>query len=181
MLSVEAHEAQPWPQAHDWETRAGEAVAAALALTPFAGLADAAPWTSREATAVQEVPASLAILGGGVVAAEMATAYRMSAEIAAWLNDHAAAHGIDAVELLGIRPTGVEVAEVAGDRTTAEARRTDLDGSWANVALITAEDTWSHKGVEYDAVVVDTTVMDAAQIYLAASRAAHQLVIIHPG
>lgn len=43
MLSVEAHEAQPWPQAHDWEARAGEAVAAALALTPFAGLADAAP------------------------------------------------------------------------------------------------------------------------------------------
>ncbi len=113
--------------------------------------------------------------------AEMATAYRMSAEIADWLNDHAAAHGIDAVELLGIRPTGVDVAEVAGDRTAAEARRTDLASSWANVALITAEDTWSHKGVEYDAVVVDTTDMDAAQIYLAASRAAHQLVIVHPG
>ncbi len=112
--------------------------------------------------------------------AEMATAYRMSAEIAEWLNDHAAAHGIDAVELLGIRPTGVEVAEVPGDRTTAEARREGLARAWANVALITAEDTWGHKGVEYDAVVVDTTGMDAPQIYLAASRAAHQLVIIHP-
>ncbi|RLK52952.1 dihydrolipoyl dehydrogenase family protein [Microbacterium telephonicum] len=39
------------------------------------GLRDAAPWTSREATAVQEVPASLVVLGGGVVACEMATAY----------------------------------------------------------------------------------------------------------
>ena len=39
------------------------------------GLAEAAPWTSREATSVQDIPASLVILGGGVVAAEMAVAY----------------------------------------------------------------------------------------------------------
>lgn len=43
MLSVETHQAQPWPDALDWEVRAGEAAAAALALTPFAALADAAP------------------------------------------------------------------------------------------------------------------------------------------
>ena len=116
----------------------------------------------------------------GVRPAEMATAYRMSAEIADWLNDHAAAYGIDAVQLLGIRPTGVAVAEVAGDRTTAEARLARFADEWPNVALITAEDTWSHKGVEYDAVVVDTAGMDPAQIYLAASRAAHQLEIVHP-
>lgn len=47
--------------------------AALLPDTP--GLADIAPWTSREATSAQEIPASLAIVGGGVVAAEMATAY----------------------------------------------------------------------------------------------------------
>src|SRR5690606_33767386 len=39
------------------------------------GLADAAPWTSREATSAQAVPESLAIIGGGVVGVEMATAY----------------------------------------------------------------------------------------------------------
>ncbi|PJJ72756.1 dihydrolipoamide dehydrogenase [Diaminobutyricimonas aerilata] len=39
------------------------------------GLAEANPWGSREATSAQEVPASLAILGGGVVASEMATAW----------------------------------------------------------------------------------------------------------
>ncbi|ONI82890.1 pyridine nucleotide-disulfide oxidoreductase [Actinosynnema sp. ALI-1.44] len=39
------------------------------------GLRAAQPWTSREATSAQEVPESLAIIGGGVVATEMATAY----------------------------------------------------------------------------------------------------------
>jgi pyruvate/2-oxoglutarate dehydrogenase complex dihydrolipoamide dehydrogenase (E3) component len=39
------------------------------------GLREAKPWTSREATSAQRVPASLAIIGGGVVATEMATAY----------------------------------------------------------------------------------------------------------
>ena len=43
MLSVETHAATPWPDPLDWELRAGEAVAAALALTPYAELADAAP------------------------------------------------------------------------------------------------------------------------------------------
>ncbi|MBN8845046.1 MAG: rRNA maturation RNase YbeY [Sphingomonadales bacterium] len=43
MLSVETHEATPWPDTLDWEVRAGEAAAAALAVTPFASLADAAP------------------------------------------------------------------------------------------------------------------------------------------
>jgi probable rRNA maturation factor len=43
MLSVETHEASPWPDALDWEARAAEAAAAALALTPWAGLADVAP------------------------------------------------------------------------------------------------------------------------------------------
>ncbi|GAA4180483.1 NAD(P)/FAD-dependent oxidoreductase [Gryllotalpicola koreensis] len=39
------------------------------------GLAEAQPWTSRDATSAKTIPSSLAIIGGGVVAAEMATAY----------------------------------------------------------------------------------------------------------
>ncbi|KQQ04013.1 MULTISPECIES: dihydrolipoyl dehydrogenase family protein [unclassified Rathayibacter] len=39
------------------------------------GLRDAAPWTSREATSAESVPARLIVVGGGVVACEMATAY----------------------------------------------------------------------------------------------------------
>jgi pyruvate/2-oxoglutarate dehydrogenase complex dihydrolipoamide dehydrogenase (E3) component len=42
---------------------------------PIAGLSEAKPWTSRDATSVSHPPARLAIIGGGVVAAEMATAF----------------------------------------------------------------------------------------------------------
>ena len=110
----------------------------------------------------------------GVEPATMDTAYRMSAEIAGWLNGHARRHGIDAVELVGIRPTGVPVRTAA----SAEAARAELAGRWAEVAVIDAADAWTHKGVEYDAVVVDAERMDPAQVYLAASRAAHELVLV---
>ena len=43
MLTVETHQESPWPETLDWEARAAEAVAAALKLTPYAALADAAP------------------------------------------------------------------------------------------------------------------------------------------
>jgi MOSC domain-containing protein YiiM len=46
---------------------------AAIPATP--GLAEAKPWTSREATSAREAPKRLAIIGGGVVACEMATAW----------------------------------------------------------------------------------------------------------
>lgn len=39
------------------------------------GLREIEPWTSREATSATQIPASLAIVGGGVVGVEMATAY----------------------------------------------------------------------------------------------------------
>jgi pyruvate/2-oxoglutarate dehydrogenase complex dihydrolipoamide dehydrogenase (E3) component len=44
-------------------------------LPDIAGLREAAPWTSRDAAAASAVPGRLAIIGGGVVATEMATAY----------------------------------------------------------------------------------------------------------
>ena len=47
----------------------------AALLPDIPGLAEAEPWTSREATSVEVVPTSLVVIGGGVVAAEMATAY----------------------------------------------------------------------------------------------------------
>jgi pyruvate/2-oxoglutarate dehydrogenase complex dihydrolipoamide dehydrogenase (E3) component len=61
------------------ELTANHAIAVSTGSVPVLpdtpGLAEAQPWTSREATSAHEVPASLAIIGGGVVAAEMATAY----------------------------------------------------------------------------------------------------------
>ncbi|KGJ73370.1 pyridine nucleotide-disulfide oxidoreductase [Cryobacterium roopkundense] len=47
----------------------------AALLPDIPGLNDVSPWTSREATSVQVVPPSLAIIGGGTVATEMATAF----------------------------------------------------------------------------------------------------------
>ncbi|HLL37253.1 MAG TPA: NAD(P)/FAD-dependent oxidoreductase, partial [Streptomyces sp.] len=40
------------------------------------GLADVRPWTSREATSAKAVPGRLIVVGGGVVATEMATAWQ---------------------------------------------------------------------------------------------------------
>lgn len=46
------------------------------AIPPVRGLADVRPWTPREATSAHDVPARLAIVGGGVVGCEMATAWQ---------------------------------------------------------------------------------------------------------
>jgi len=60
-----------------FEARHAVAVAtgSAALLPEIPGLAGIEPWTSREATSATAVPASLAIIGGGVVGAEIATAY----------------------------------------------------------------------------------------------------------
>ena len=102
------------------------------------------------------------------------TAYRMSAEIAAWLNEWARANGIGAVELVGIRHTGVAVTQ-APEVDSALAR---LAAAWPNTTAIAAGEVWDHKGVEYDGVVVDARGMTPAEVYLAASRAAHELVLV---
>jgi pyruvate/2-oxoglutarate dehydrogenase complex dihydrolipoamide dehydrogenase (E3) component len=73
MVSVET------PDGSTVELRAAKAVAVctgSVALLPdIPGLADIEPWTSHDATSATKAPESLAILGGGVVACEMATAY----------------------------------------------------------------------------------------------------------
>ncbi len=46
------------------------------AMPPIPGIADVRPWTSREATSAKAAPQRLVIVGGGVVACEMATAWR---------------------------------------------------------------------------------------------------------
>ncbi|MFF8576148.1 dihydrolipoyl dehydrogenase family protein [Streptomyces sp. NPDC015140] len=48
----------------------------AAALPDLPGLADVRPWTSREATSAESAPGRLIVVGGGVVAVEMATAWQ---------------------------------------------------------------------------------------------------------
>lgn len=59
--------------------RAGHAVAVctgtSASIPDIPGLRDSRPWTSREATSAKKIPLRLAIMGGGVVGVEMATAY----------------------------------------------------------------------------------------------------------
>ncbi|MGV9455456.1 dihydrolipoyl dehydrogenase family protein [Streptomyces sp. NPDC003635] len=45
-------------------------------LPDLPGLADVRPWTSREATSAKEAPGRLVVVGGGVVATEMACAWQ---------------------------------------------------------------------------------------------------------
>ncbi|RMI14246.1 dihydrolipoyl dehydrogenase family protein [Cellulomonas triticagri] len=96
---------------------------------PVAGLAEAQPWTSREATAVEDVPARLAILGGGVVGVEMAVAYRdLGAEVTLLVRGDrllTAAEPFAAEEVAaGLRDLGVDLRF----GTSATAVRRDADG-----------------------------------------------------
>jgi pyruvate/2-oxoglutarate dehydrogenase complex dihydrolipoamide dehydrogenase (E3) component len=52
-------------------------------LPPIPGLAEAAPWTNREATGAKEVPRRLLVVGGGAIGVELAQAFRRlgSAEV----------------------------------------------------------------------------------------------------
>ena len=95
------------------------------------GLAEAKPWTSRDATSVQHPPARLAIIGGGVVATEMASAFagfgtevtmlvrsRLLGGYESFAGDAVAAglRGLGASVRLGVEPTGVQ-REASGEVT----------------------------------------------------------------
>jgi pyruvate/2-oxoglutarate dehydrogenase complex dihydrolipoamide dehydrogenase (E3) component len=105
------------------------------------GLLDARPWASREATSAKEVPASLAIMGGGVVACEMATAFAslgsavtviarsgLLGKLEPFVGDRISA----ALREAGVEVrTGVDVASVARD---GDVTLTLTDGSEVRAA-----------------------------------------------
>ncbi|MCU1474437.1 NAD(P)/FAD-dependent oxidoreductase [Amnibacterium sp.] len=102
----------------------------AALIPPVTGLVDAAPWTSREATGASEAPASLVIVGGGVVACEMATVYAsLGATVTMLVRGRGLLSGMEpfAGELVtdALRQRGVDVR--FGAETTA-AHRTDEGG-----------------------------------------------------
>jgi dihydrolipoamide dehydrogenase len=99
------------------------ATGTSAAVPPIPGLAEAKPWTSREAVSAERIPGRLAIIGGGVVGAEMASAYSaFGAEVTLIARDGllprvepfarehlAAAFAADGVRVLtGAEPTRVE-------------------------------------------------------------------------
>jgi len=110
--------------------RARHAVAvctgSAALLPDIPGLAEAQLWTSREATAVRDVPASLVIIGGGVVACEMATAFASFGTQVTILARSGLLGGMETFVgdrvASGLRDAGVDV------RTGAEPTRIDRQG-----------------------------------------------------
>ncbi|XVU27703.1 dihydrolipoyl dehydrogenase family protein [Actinoplanes sp. CA-054009] len=76
------------------------------------GLRAAKPWTSREAAAAESVPGRLVVIGGGVVASEMATAYA----------------GLGARVTMLARDGVLHLAEpFAGERVAASLRESGVD------------------------------------------------------
>ncbi|MFB7664302.1 dihydrolipoyl dehydrogenase family protein, partial [Kitasatospora sp. NPDC056138] len=84
------------------------------ALPHVPGLAEAHPWTSRDATSSASVPPRLAVVGGGVVAVEMAAAWRsLGSEVTLLVRGGALLQRMEpfAGELVaeGLREAGVDV------------------------------------------------------------------------
>lgn len=116
-----------------------------VALLPdIPGLADIAPWTSREATSARTAPTSLAILGGGVVGAEMATAYSDLGSTVTLLARSGLLGGMETFAgdrvAAALRSRGVDVrtgVEVTSARTDGRDRVLDLsDGSVVRAAEV---------------------------------------------
>lgn len=63
-------------QVHEARQAVVLAVGSDATVPPIPGLAQARPWTNRDATTSERVPRRLIVLGGGVVGVEMADAYR---------------------------------------------------------------------------------------------------------
>ncbi|MEU1620731.1 NAD(P)/FAD-dependent oxidoreductase [Streptomyces sp. NPDC005722] len=84
------------------------------ALPPISGLDAVRPWTSREATSADKVPGRLVVVGGGVVAVEMATAWQaLGSEVTMLVLDDGLLERMEpfAGELVtdGLREAGVDI------------------------------------------------------------------------
>ncbi|MBX3194520.1 MAG: NAD(P)/FAD-dependent oxidoreductase [Microbacteriaceae bacterium] len=96
------------------------------------GLAEANPWTSRDATSATEVPASLAVIGGGVVACELALAYAgLGARVTMLVRGDSVLGGMEpfAAEAVraGLEEAGVELrTRVEVEEASAESGSTAL-------------------------------------------------------
>ncbi|MEU4164572.1 NAD(P)/FAD-dependent oxidoreductase [Actinoplanes sp. NPDC026670] len=98
-------------------------------LPDIPGLREASPWTSRDAAAAGAVPARLAVIGGGVVATEMATAYAsLGAQVTVLARDGVLSQAEPfAGELVtaSLRESGVTVRDAA----EAKSVQRDSDGT----------------------------------------------------
>jgi pyruvate/2-oxoglutarate dehydrogenase complex dihydrolipoamide dehydrogenase (E3) component len=126
----------------DRELRARRAVVLApgsTALIPtIPGLQETDPWTSRAATTAAAIPASLLVLGGGVVGVEMAQAYAsLGARVTLVTTHPRLILGEEefAGELLGEALRGLNAEVLLGVKPAAVGRDAAADGSAGPVTL----------------------------------------------
>ncbi|RFA13944.1 pyridine nucleotide-disulfide oxidoreductase [Subtercola boreus] len=105
----------------------------AALLPEIPGLRDSAPWTSREATSATSIPARLAIMGGGVVGAEMATAYASLGSEVTVLSRSALLSNQEPFAGEMVRDSLVELG--ADVKIGVSATRVSRDGSGGEVTL----------------------------------------------
>lgn len=103
-------------------------------IPPVDGLSDVAHWTSRQATSAGKVPARLAVLGGGVVAAELAQAFvRLGSQVTVVERAERLLSGMEPIagELVatGLRDDGVDV------RLGAQVRRASRQDATVRLEL----------------------------------------------
>jgi len=103
-------------------------------LPPIEGLSEARPWTSREATSAKAAPDRLIVIGGGVVAVEMATAWRgLGSEVVMLVRGPTLLRTMEpfAGELVaaGLREMGVDI------RTGVEVDRVTRNGDMVTVGI----------------------------------------------
>ncbi|MFS4093920.1 dihydrolipoyl dehydrogenase family protein [Streptomyces sp. AF1A] len=105
------------------------------ALPDIPGSDTVRPWTSREATSAARVPGRLAVVGGGVVAVEMATAWQaLGSQVTMLVLEHTLLERMEpfAGEMVadGLRDAGVDIR--FGTSVTSLARQ---DGSGREVRI----------------------------------------------
>jgi pyruvate/2-oxoglutarate dehydrogenase complex dihydrolipoamide dehydrogenase (E3) component len=122
------------------------ATGSVASIPPVPGLEDASPWSNRDVTTAKQIPASLLVLGGGVVGVEMASAYAsLGAKVTLIESAERLIGGEEpfASELVqeGLAERGIEV--ILGAKATGVHR----DGAGSPVRLELADGS-SHEAAE---------------------------------
>lgn len=136
-------------------------------MPPIDGLLESRPWTSAEATATNDVPQDLLIIGGGVIACEMATAFadlgsrvhlvvrggRLLANLDAFVGEAVAA---------SLRAQGVDI------RFNTEVSSCSPVG--ADPADLILDDAASTPGIRTRAALTDGSTIVADQVLVGTGR-----------
>ena len=164
------------------------------------GLVDAAPWTSREATAVRDVPASLVILGGGVVGVEMATAFAALGSTVTVIARSGLLGGMEEIAgeavAASLRAAGATV-RTGGQATRVERAEDGVTVTLADGAVVQAEEILvatgrvpRTSGIGLDVVgledggwidVDDTLRVRGSEWLYAAGDVTHRALLTHQG